>query len=104
MRKNGRRRVWLYGRHQIDIKFLLERQMALGNTVLGCSVLQTDSTFPLAGLTQAMQAAIRGDLDELVLSDNGLLGSSTAAVSLTEIFTGYGVAVKSASSDGRSNS
>ena len=104
MRKDECRRVWLYGRHQIDIKFLLERQMALGNTVLGCSALQTDSTCPLAGLAQAMQAAIRGELDELVLSDNGLLGSGAAAVSLTYIFTGYGVAVKSANRDGRSSS
>lgn len=104
MRKDGRKRVWLYGRHQIDIQFLLEYQMVLEHTVLGYSVLKTDSTFPLAGLTQAMQAAIRGELDELVLSDDGLLGSDATAESLTNIFTGYGVTVKSASSDGRSNS
>lgn len=54
MGKDGRKRVWLYGRHHIDIKHLLARQMALQNTVFGYSLLKTDAVFPLAGLAQAM--------------------------------------------------
>ena len=55
------------------------------------------SFFPQGGLTQPMQAAIRGDLDQLLLSDLTLLGDSTEEIRKQEtVFRSYQVSIKSA--------
>ena len=68
------------------------------DTVIGFSI-QEDvlSPFPQGGLTQPMQAAIRGGFDQLLLSDLTLLGDSTEEIRKQEtVFRSYQVSIKSA--------
>ena len=68
------------------------------DTIIGFSVQKSVmSFFPQGGLTQPMQAAIRGDLDQLLLSDLTLLGDSTEEIRKQEtVFRSYQVSIKSA--------
>lgn len=102
--KHGHRYVWLYGHCQRDIEYMLDRQIASGNTVLGYSLFAEDSAFPLAGLAQAMQEAIQGKLDELILSDYEILNGNTQGQAIIENFQSYGVVVKSANRNGSRSS
>lgn len=83
---------------------MLNWQIVEGNHVLGYSLFPENSTFPLAGLAQAMQKAIQGTLDELILSDHRLLSGNTQGQAIIENFQSYGVVVKSASRNGSKSS
>ena len=61
--------------------------------------------FPQDGLTQPMQAAIRRELDQLLLSDFTLLGGKEEQIrEMKEAFQSYQVSIKSACSAGSSSS
>ena len=104
MGESSLKQIWLYGRSQLEMKSLLEQQAASGNTILGCSLFAPHAAFPLAGLVPAMQESIRGNLDELLLSDAALLNYDVLGQAVIEAFIAYGVLVRSASSAGSSNS
>ena len=93
-------RVWIYGRNEQDICSMLAYCAGNADTIIGFSI-QKDvmSPFPQGGLTQPMQAAIRGELDQLLLSDLTLLGDSAEQIrELKTVFRSYQVSIKSACS------
>ena len=70
------------------------------DTMIGFSI-QKDvmNPFPQGGLTQPMLAAIRGELDQLLLSDFTLLGDNAEQIrELKAVFQSYQVSIKSACS------
>ncbi len=93
-------RIWLYGRDQNTVQALF---LGIGttDTVIGVSVAPPpDGLPPQSGLTQAMCAAIRGELDTLLIFERRMLGSTPQQMSETEKrFQDYGVTVKSLSSN-----
>lgn len=96
-------RIWLYGRNDREIRLMSEYCERVGDTVVGSS-LQEDafSYFPQSGLTRPMQAAIRGELDQLLIFDLTLLGSREEQIKAA--FRGYQVSIKSACSSDSSSS
>lgn len=63
------------------------------------------SPFPQAALAQPMQAAMRGELDQLLVSDLSLLGDKEEQIrEIKKAFESYHVSIKSASSSGSSSS
>lgn len=74
-------KVWIYGRDEREICAMFAYCVGNSDTIIGFSVQKSVmSFFPQGGLTQPMQAAIRGDLDQLLLSDLTLLGDSTEEI------------------------
>lgn len=99
-------RVWIYGRNKHEICSMLAYCAYNADTMIGFSI-QKDvlSPFPQGGLTQPMQAAIRGELDQLLLSDFTLLGGKEEQIrEMKEAFRSYRVSVKSACSADSSSS
>ena len=98
-------RVWIYGRSHEDIHFIQAHGLSAGDALTGSSIHDPASSFPLGGLTRPMQAALRGELDQLFLSDPGLLGGAPEqARKIVETFQSYSVSVRSASNSGSSSS
>ena len=99
-------KIWIYGRDEREIFAMLAYCVGNSDTIIGFSVQKSViSFFPQGGLTQPMQAAIRGDLDQLLLSDLTLLGDSTEEIRKQEtVFCSYHVSIKSACSWGNSSS
>ena len=99
-------RVWIYGRNEQDICSMLAYCAGNADTIIGCSIRKrAPSFFPQGGLTQPMQAAIRGELDQLLLSDVSLLGDRIEQIhEMEEAFRFYQVSIKSACSSGSSSS
>ena len=99
-------RVWIYGRNEQDICSMLAYCAGNADTIIGFSI-QKDvlSPFPQDGLTQPMQAAIRGELDQLLISDFTLLGDKEEQIcEIKGAFQSYQVSIKSACSSGSSSS
>ena len=68
--KDACMKVWIYGRDEREICAMFAYCVGNSDTIIGFSVQKSVmSFFPQGGLTQPMQAAIRGDLDQLLLSD-----------------------------------
>lgn len=99
-------RVWIYGRNEQEICSMLAYCTGNADTIIGFSIQNGDqSPFPQGGLTPPMQAAMRGDLDQLLLSDFTLLGSKVKQIhEIKEAFRSYQVSIKSACSSGNSSS
>ncbi len=98
-------RVWIYGDSPAEIQELIEQSVRFGDTVTGTSLrAETGSPFPQGGLAAAISAAMRGEFDLLLVPAFELLGNKRTAAQLAELFQGYGVSVKSASSSGSSSS
>lgn len=99
-------RVWIYGRNEQDICSMLAYCAGNADTMIGFSIQKkVQSSFPQGGLTQPMQAAIRGELDQLLLSDVSLLGDRIEQIhEMEEAFRSYQVSIKSACSSGSSSS
>lgn len=99
-------RVWIYGRNKQDICSMLAYCVDSADTIIGFSIPKNVlSAFPQGGLTQPMQAAIRGELDQLLLSDVSLLGDRIEQIhEMEEAFRSYQVSIKSACSSGSSSS
>ena len=98
-------RVWIYGRNEQDICSLLEHCMDNADTIIGFSTQVVMIHFPQGGLVQPMQAAMRGELDRLLLSDLALLGDEAEQVcEMKEAFASYQVSIKSANNSDSSSS
>lgn len=98
-------RIWIYGDSLEQIQSMAENFAVPSDTVVGSSVCaEADSGFPQSGLTPAVSAAIRGEIDLLLIPTFELLGSGAKAEQLTELFQSYGVSIKSASSSGINSS
>lgn len=99
-------RVWIYGRNEQDICSMLAYCTDNADTIIGFSIeKEMLSLFPQGGLTPPMQAAIRGELDQLLLSDSSLLGDRVEQIrEIEEAFRSYQVSIKFACSSGSSSS
>lgn len=98
-------RIWIHGKDRNAVQALMpDNQPA--DIIIGTSVVPTqDTAFPLSGLTQAMCAAIGGELDILLVTDKQLLGKDPQQMQeMEDAFARYGVSVKSASSCGSRSS
>lgn len=99
-------RVWIYGRSEQDIRTMQAYCVNNTDTMVGFSIQKDNSSpFPQAGLAQPMQAAMRGELDQLLVSDLSLLGDGAEQIcEMKKVFAFYQVSIKSANSSGSSNS
>lgn len=98
-------RIWIYGRNEQDICSLLEYCVDNADVIIGFSTQAVTSHFPQGGLAQPMQAAMRGELDRLLLSDLALLGDEAEQIcEMKEAFASYQVSIKSASNSDSSSS
>ena len=98
-------RVWIYGRNELDICSLLEHCVDNADTLIGFSSQAVTSHFPQGGLAQPMQAAMRGELDRLLLSDLALLGDEAEQIcEMKKPLASYQVSIKSASNSDSSSS
>lgn len=84
---------------------MIEENISSDDTVIGTSVCaEIGSAFPHSGLTPAISAAVRGEIDLLLIPSFRLLGDRGKAEEIVELFRNYGVSVKSVSSNGISSS
>lgn len=99
-------RVWLYGANTAEIYELACGAARRADTVIGTSIAAVEgSAFPKSGLTPAICAAMREEIDALVVSCWTLLGRDGAQIEQTKaLFDPYGVRVKSVSSHGSRSS
>ena len=99
-------RVWLYGANNTEVCELVCGAAHRADTAAGTSTAAVEgSAFPKSGLTPAICAAMREEIDALVVSRWTLLGTDTAQIEQTKaLFAPYGVRIKSASSHGSSSS
>lgn len=99
-------KIWIHGRDERDIRFMLAHCVNASDEIVGFSIQQdAPVAFPYSGLIQPLQAAIRGELDRMLVSDVALLGNSPEHIGeIKKIFQSYQVFVKSACSSGSSNS
>lgn len=99
-------RVWLYGCDAQEIHIMQVRCVSNTDTRIGFSIQKDRSSpFPQAGLAQPMQAAMRGELDQLLISDLSLLGDRAEQIDkMRNAFASYQASIKSASSSGSSSS
>lgn len=98
-------RIWIYGYGLDQIKQIKDHTLCPHDTVAGVSVCAKDSCpFPQSGLTPALSAAIRSELDQLIVADDRLLGSESQRVQIVALFQSYGVSIKSASNCGINSS
>ncbi len=98
-------RIWVYGDSLEQLRDMIEAAVSSSDTVVGASVrAEAGSAFPQGGLTPAISAAIRGELDLLLIPTWEMLGCGTKAGQMTEIFQSYGISIRSVSSSGISSS
>ena len=99
-------RVWLYGCNAQDIHAMRIHCVGSADIVIGFSTQKDRSgPFPRAGLARPMQAAMRGELDQLLVSSLSLLGDGGEQIGeMKKAFESYQVSIKSASSSGSSSS
>lgn len=97
-------KIWIHGRDKREVQ-LMQAHLNASDELVGFSIQQNTTVFPHGSLIQPMQAAIRGEIEGLLLSDAALLGDSPEQISeMKEIFRSYQVLIKSACSAGSSNS
>lgn len=98
-------RIWIYGASPEQIQGIIETDVHPGDTIAGASVCAEEgSSFPYSGLTPAISAAIRGKIDVLLVPSIALLGREENPEPMKALFQSYGIAVRSVSSCGSSNS
>lgn len=100
------RRIWVHSHGREDAQHIADRYNLKYDHLAGVSY-QTPykAMFPRGGLVPAMQAAIRGELDFLLITDEALLGKNANEIQeLVNAFTHYGVQVKSCNKTGSNNS
>ena len=98
-------KLWIHGYDDQDVQFILTN-INTWDEIIGCSTQQNGiSEFPYGGLTQPIQAAIRGEIEQILVSDTSLLGDDPEQIhGLKEIFESYQVSIKSACNADNSNS
>ena len=98
-------RIWVYGDSSEQIRDMIAENMNFDDTVAGTSIsAEIGSAFPQSGLIPAISAAIRKDIDLLLVPTFELLGNTTKAEQTIELFRSYNVSVRSASSSGINSS
>lgn len=98
-------RIWVYGDSPKRIRDMIEENISSDDTVIGTSVCaEIGSAFPQSGLIPAISAAIRNDIDLLLVPTFELLGSTTKAEQTIELFRSYDVSVRSVFSNGINSS
>lgn len=98
-------RIWIYGGSPEEVRNMIEKHVGSGDTVTGTSLrAEAGSAFPQSGFVPAISAAIRGELDLLLVPALELSRNSAQASQMAELFQAYGVSVRSASSSGSSSS
>lgn len=98
-------RIWVYGDSPERIRDMTEETIRSDDTVTGTSVCaEIGSAFPQSGLIPAISAAIRNDIDLLLVSKLELLGNPAKVEQTIELFRSYNVSVRSASSNGINSS
>ncbi len=98
-------RIWVYGDSLEQLRDMIEAAVSSSDTVVSTSVrVEAGSEFPQSGLTPAISAAIRGEIDLLLIPTFELLGCGIKAGQMTELFRNYGVSIRSVSSSGISSS
>lgn len=98
-------RTWIYGDSLDQIQRMRDSALCPHNTVAGFSVCAGDGCpFPQSGLTPALYAAMRSEIDQLIVADDKLLGSGPQRMRTVELFQSYGVSIKSASNCGINSS
>ena len=98
-------RIWIYGDSPERIRDMIEENTSPDDTVTGTSVCaEIGSVFPQSGLIPAISAAIRKDIDLLLVPTFGLLGNTTKAEQTIELFRSYNVSVRSVSRNGINSS
>lgn len=98
--------TWIHGHTREDARHIVDKNSLKHNGLVGVSY-QTPykSMFPRGGLVPAMQAAIRGELDFLLITDEALLGKNANEIQeIVNAFAYYGVQVKSCSKTGSKSS
>jgi hypothetical protein len=100
------RRIWLYCHDEEEAEWAIKHRISDRDYLVGISCQTGRSkTFPHNGLIPAMQAAIRGDIDLLMVANFEQLGEGSARIEeFLQILGDYGVSVKSFSNNGSSNS
>lgn len=97
--------IWIYGNNPEQIRDMIEKNVKPGDTVAGTSVCaEIGSTFSQSGLIPAISAAIRGEIDLLLVPTFHLLGGKGKTAQMVELFQNYGVSVRSVSSSGINSS
>ena len=86
-------RTWIYGYGLDQIQQMRDNALC-----------PHDRPFPQSGLTPALYAAMRSEIDQLIVADDNLLGSGPQRVQIVELFQSYGVSIKSASNCGINSS
>lgn len=98
-------RVWIYGKNLKQVQQIEGSMIPSCDHVAGTSVCAgEDAAFPQSGLTAAIYSAMRAEIDQLIISDRGLLGSEIQQQQMAELFQSYGVSIKSASNCGINSS
>lgn len=98
-------RVWIYGKNRKQVQQIEGSMIHSCDRVAGTSVCaEKDAAFPQSGLAAAIYSAMRAEIDLLVISDRGLLGSEIQQRQMAELFQSYGVSIKSASNCGINSS
>ncbi len=106
MEKLSCHRTWIHGHNKEDARHIVDKHSLKHNRLVGVSY-QTSykSMFPRGGLVLAMQAAIRGELDFLLITDEALLGENAHEIQeLVNAFAHYSVQVKSCNKTGSKSS
>lgn len=98
-------RIWIYGDGLDQIQQIRDSALCPRDTVAGFSVCAGDGCpFPQSGLTPALYAAMRSEIDQLIVADDRLWGHSSQRMQIVELFQSYDVSIKSASSCGINSS
>ena len=98
-------KLWLYGQDEQDICFLLTKVTAQDHIVGSSTRRNGTACFPYGGLVRPIQAAIRGELQCVLLSQAALpKGSLEELEEIRDIFSTYQVSVRSVSNADSSSS
>ncbi|MCM1233766.1 MAG: hypothetical protein NC489_26945 [Ruminococcus flavefaciens] len=98
-------RIWIYGENLEQIREVTKKAVCSSDIVVGSSIrAEPASAFPKSGLTPAVSAAIRGEIDLLLIPAFESLGNAGEIRQAAEWFQRYGVSIRSACSSGISSS
>lgn len=98
-------RIWVYGDSPEQLRDMIKAAVSSSDTIVGTSICtEAGSEFPQSGLTPAISAAIRGEINLLLIPTFELLGDEARTEQMAELFQNYGVSIRSVSSNGISSS
>lgn len=88
-----------------QIQSMKEENVSSNDTVAGISVrAEISSEFPQSGLIPSISVAIWGEFNLLLIPAFGLLGDKIKVDQMIGLFQGYGVSIRSLSSNGINSS